>query len=131
MDIQDRIINLIKALELNVNSFAVKLGVPNATITHIVKGNKEGRRNAPGHNMMVRICETFPQVNLDWLVLGVGDMFRDAPITLPAKQDLQIVMPNDETVRGLLSQIDEYKKREDFLLRQNTDLSACVAQLSK
>lgn len=130
MEIQDRIFELIKALELNVNSFAVKLGVPNATITHIVKGNQQGRRNAPGYGMLVRICETFPQVNLDWLLLGVGYMFRDVALNLPTK-DLQIAKPDDGTLRNLLSQIDEYKKREDLLLKQNSDLSASVAHLSK
>ena len=129
MEIQDRIAMLIKGLALNTNSFAVKLGVPNATITGIVKGAKEGKRNVPGSALLAKICETFPETNLDWLVLGVGSMFRNMPLTLP--KDMQIVKPDDEVVKNLLSQLEEYKQREAFFIKQNSELSETVAHLVK
>lgn len=125
MEIQDRIALLIKGLGLNTNAFAVRLGVPNATITGIVKGAKEGKRNVPGSALLAKICETFPETNLDWLVLGAGAMFRNTPV------DMQIVKPDDDVVKNLLSQLEEYKQREAFFIKQNSELSETVAHLVK
>lgn len=127
MEIQDRIALLIKGLGHNTNSFAVKLGVPNATITGIVKQGKDGKRNVPGSALLAKICETFTEANLDWIVLGVGEMFRG----LPLPDDMRIVKPDDDVVKNLLSQLEEYKQREAFFIKQNSELSATVAHLAK
>jgi DNA-binding XRE family transcriptional regulator len=110
MEVQDRIDALIKALGKNQRTFALTIGVAPTVINHIIAGNKanEGKRNAPSYGLLVKICETYPNVNLDWLVLGKGVMFKDIPLP----DDLDIVKPSDATLKALLAQIEDYRMRE-------------------
>lgn len=129
MSIQDRIIDLIKALGKNQRTFAQSLGVASSVISHIVTGNKsnEGKRNAPSHALLEKIGNVYSNVNMAWLVLGEGTMFKD----LPAPEDMEIVKPNDATLKALLTQLEGYREREAFFLKQTSELSATVAHLVK
>ncbi len=71
--VQDRIHLLIQELGKNPNAFSVSLQVSGTQIYHIIKG----KRNKPSFDLLAKICEMYPQVSLDWLVLGKGTMFRN------------------------------------------------------
>jgi hypothetical protein len=130
MEIQERINLLIKSLDKNVNSFSVDLQISSSIIHHIIVGSKSngGKKNAPSYGLLVKICEKYPNVNLDWLMLGKGEMFKDSPTK---KEDMAIVKPNDDVIKNLLSQLEEYKQRESFFIKQNIELSETVAHLVK
>lgn len=72
MSVNDRISELINALELNPNSFADQLGVKNPVIYNIVKG----RRSKPSFELLQKILVTFHAVNANWLVNGQGDLWK-------------------------------------------------------
>lgn len=72
MTINNRIELIVNELNLNNNSFAVKLGV-NPTITHnIIKG-----RNAPSYDLLNKISLTFDNINADWLLTGKGNITKE------------------------------------------------------
>lgn len=73
MEIQDRIRTLVETLARNPNDFSVKIQTPNSQIYNIIRG----KRNKPSFDLIVKICKTFPEISLDWLILGEGGMFRD------------------------------------------------------
>jgi len=71
MGVDERIKGLIEHYEHNVSSFSKAIGLTgNVTIHKIVKGE-----SAPSFATLLKIKETYPAVNIDWILNGDGDMF--------------------------------------------------------
>lgn len=71
--INTRFIQLMKYLGYNKNSLATALGVSAPSIGHIEK-----HRNFPGFEIILKFLELHPQINANWLIKGVGEMFVPA-----------------------------------------------------
>ena len=68
-----RIQNLIDHYDMNVSSFSKAIGLTgNVTIYKIVKGE-----SAPSFATLLKIKGRFPEVNIDWILTGDGNMFID------------------------------------------------------
>lgn len=65
----DRIKNWIESKRIKSSSFADKIGVNRATISHILSG-----RNKPSVDFLRKMEASFPDLNLNWLISGVGFM---------------------------------------------------------
>lgn len=70
-DIVDRIIELQNDSGLDKKSFAERVGVSAASLSHVHTG-----RNNPSLELMLNIVKAYPDVSLDWLFLGKGGKFR-------------------------------------------------------
>lgn len=71
LSINQRIKDLIKALELSTISFAEKIGVNDGTIrTYTSRGSK------PGADLLEKIVRSIDTVNAEWLLTGEGEMFK-------------------------------------------------------
>ena len=68
MNERERIELLMKCYELSPSQFADRTGIQRASVSHILSG-----RNKPSLEIMQKICETFPQLDAKWLMLGIGD----------------------------------------------------------
>lgn len=67
--INERLGQIIKYHGLNKNTFAKKLGFNNNSgIGKIINGKTQ-----PSYRNLVKIIEAFPEVNVEWLMLGKGD----------------------------------------------------------
>jgi phage repressor protein C with HTH and peptisase S24 domain len=75
-DISKRIEELMKALGLVKNSFAIKLGITPQGLGAIING-----RNQPGYDVL-RAILTETDVNSEWLFTGKGEMFVDKAGTI-------------------------------------------------
>lgn len=63
----ERIKLLIDHLELTVSAFADAVGVQRSSISHLLKG-----RNKPSLDFVMKVAQTYPQVDLYWLLYGQG-----------------------------------------------------------
>ena len=63
--IVSRIEEVRKNHELTAASFATKIGVQRSAISHILSG-----RNKPSLEFLMKIHDSFDEVNLEWLILG-------------------------------------------------------------
>lgn len=63
--------------ELSAALFAEKIEVQRSSISHILSG-----RNKPSLDFVLKILKEFPEVELYWLLNGVGDF--------PKKQDVEL-----------------------------------------
>lgn len=68
MNERDRIELLMKCHDLSASQFADKTGVQRASISHILSG-----RNKPSLDVMLKIYEAFPGLDIKWLMTGVGE----------------------------------------------------------
>lgn len=68
---KDRIITLIKAMNYTSAQFADEIGVQKSGISHIISG-----RNNPSLDFVQKILQRFPEINMEWLIMGKGQMIR-------------------------------------------------------
>ena len=63
--IVSRIEEVRKNHQLTAASFATKIGVQRSAISHVLSG-----RNKPSLEFLMKIHDSFDEVNLEWLILG-------------------------------------------------------------
>jgi hypothetical protein len=74
--VQIRLKELIEILRKNPNSFAQELGVSASIIYNII--GKRGSK--PSCDVLEKIKQTYPQVNMNWLILGEDQPLLDIQV---------------------------------------------------
>lgn len=72
-DMNERIKLLLSEYGLSASKFAETIGVQASGISHIISG-----RNKPGYDFIIKVLESFPDLDPDWLLTGKGEMHRQA-----------------------------------------------------
>jgi hypothetical protein len=67
MEINYRIRKFLKAKKITVQSFESSISRSNGYLSHT---------KSPTANVIKRIAEIYPDINLDWLLTGKGEMFK-------------------------------------------------------
>ena len=65
----ERLLKIMEEYELNATAFADKIEVGRSSISHILSG-----RNKPSLEFVMKVVETFPEVELYWLLNGKGSL---------------------------------------------------------
>ena len=91
LEMKDRIAHIIRAKNLTAAEFALKLGIQPSSISHLLSG-----RNNPSLDFVKKLKETFPEYNLDWIVLGKGPMTVSVPIEIPAPAANEPALQNQD-----------------------------------
>lgn len=73
-ELNKRVVEIMVRFNHSKSSLANALGVSLPLITHITTG-----RNKPGIELLQKILQVFTDINPMWLLLGEGDMFKEAP----------------------------------------------------
>lgn len=121
----DRIKEIIGTEGLTSASFADLVGVQRSSMSHILNG-----RNNPSLDFIVKTLQQFPKLNPDWLLNGVGEMYRsDLPadplepvrepsIFNPAPEPVIIPkpVPEPKTAEKQIEQIKISEKYVDKIL---------------
>ena len=71
MDEKDRIEKVMLTEGMNSAQFAAEIGIQGSTLSHILNG-----RNNPSLDVLKKVLNRFRTVSSDWLILGVGSMYR-------------------------------------------------------
>lgn len=88
--INDRIVELIKFLELSPTAFADEIGIQRSGLSHIMKG-----RNKPSLDVVQKIVSRFPDINLAWLVNGIGSISSSTPSVINLRQKQAQTTPKE------------------------------------
>jgi DNA-binding XRE family transcriptional regulator len=84
--------------QLNASSFADKIGVQRSSLSHLLSG-----RNKPSLDFVVKITETFPEVDLYWFLLNKGSF------------------PKNNTISAKISEVDKaLKTTENPMIQSHT-----------
>lgn len=70
---KDRLNAIIEEKGLSATKFATLINANPSAISHLLKG-----RNKPGYDLLVNIARAFPDISMDWLLTGKGEMYTDA-----------------------------------------------------
>ena len=77
--INERIEKILKEKGISASEFSKKINVQRSSISHIING-----RNKPSLEIVTKICKVYPDVKLDWLILGENDE-SDSPTPIDSK----------------------------------------------
>jgi transcriptional regulator with XRE-family HTH domain len=103
MTINNRIELIINSLELNNNSFSMRIGVNSTVIHNIVKG-----RNAPSYDVLQKILSSFDNISADWLITEKGEM-----VSNNKRIDYSKSLTDSKT--SLAEPLEKMKRKEDNL----------------
>ncbi|KAB7530647.1 helix-turn-helix domain-containing protein [Flagellimonas olearia] len=67
-DVIPRIQTIMDHYGLTVSAFADEIGVQRSSVSHLLNG-----RNKPSLDFVMKLVDTYPEVNLYWLLKGVGE----------------------------------------------------------
>ncbi|MGX1930328.1 helix-turn-helix domain-containing protein [Flagellimonas sp. 2504JD4-2] len=100
----ERIRTIIKHYGLTVSTFADKIGVQRSSISHLLNG-----RNRPSLDFVLKVVQTYPEVNLYWLLNGKGEF--------PSNENMEPTPPTQgknqlEKVNPIVGEIHNQKERE-------------------
>ena len=98
MNERQRLEQIIESEGLTAKQFAEEVGIQAGTISNIVNG-----RNNPSLDVMQRVLNRFRTISSDWLILGVGSMYRTngAPdTTLFDIKPIEVEQPEHQEVKA-------------------------------
>lgn len=98
MNERQRLEQIIESEGLTAKQFAEEVGIQAGTISNIVNG-----RNNPSLDVMQRVLNRFRTISSDWLILGVGSMYRTngAPdTTLFDIKPIEVEQPEQQEIKA-------------------------------
>ena len=94
--IPNRIEIVIKYYNMSYNSFAKSLGMANGTG---IKTMIDNNRN-PQNQTLNKIVNTYPEIDMNWLRTGTGQMISNLPESISGNDDLTV------TAKQVINQLD-------------------------
>lgn len=71
----ERINLLLRAKNITARQFAEEIGIQPSGMSHILSG-----RNNPSLDFVMKVIRRWPEVNINWLMFGTGEMYASVPI---------------------------------------------------
>ena len=101
-----RIQEIIDYYGMSYNSFAISLGMLNGTsIKRIVDDNRN-----PQNQTLNKIVNTYPEIDMNWLRTGAGQMVSNLPESMSGNEDLTV------TAKQVINQLDINNKHYTNIL---------------
>ena len=110
-----RLKQFLAAENITQSQFADTINVVRASVSHVLSG-----RNKPGYDFVKAIMMAYPTLNIDWLILGKGKMYRDSTsdtTTVASEQDFDPIYHEPDLFE------------EMNILEQNSSDNMCEPQL--
>lgn len=74
-----RLKQFLDAENISQSQFADTIKVVRASVSHVLSG-----RNNPSYDFIRAIMNSYPELNIEWLMLGKGKMYKTAQAEAPA-----------------------------------------------
>lgn len=105
---KDRILEIIKREHLSNADFAEKIEVSPATISSIING-----RNNPSLDVVTKIHKAYGNINLEWLLYGIGEMCNHK---------------NDSSIPGLFDEITSNTAKSTDMRKYGREIASEVPE---
>lgn len=117
----DRINLLLKAKNKSSRQFAEEIGIQPSGMSHILSG-----RNNPSLDFVMKVVKRWPEININWLMFGKGEMYVSSNGTQPVpeaskkEQVVSSVLVQGEKQFDLFSQPGDYSNNGDAVASEST-----------
>ena len=104
MTLIERLKKIMERENLTPGNFADKIGVAPATISHILSG----RNKYPSAEVLLRMHDSYPDVDLNWLLTGEGMMVKGNPDSLFTGS----LFPPENPINSIKSTLSSENRKE-------------------
>lgn len=114
MDLVSRLKTYIESIAMPVTQFADACAIPRPTFSQLLSG----RNKKVSNELITKIHEAFPELNVLWLMFGQGDMLVDKNIGVSEPQitpKLEFVEPQRPAGQSCSSQVLQFDETPDFM----------------
>lgn len=105
--LKDRIAHIMRSKNLTATQLADDLQVQRSGISHLLSG-----RNKPSLDFVMKLKQTYPEYNLDWLILGTGPITISSPQRMAQKP--QQVLFEEKISERVDSEPENREEKEHF-----------------
>lgn len=117
---KDRIRQLMELSHLSQQDFAARLGISPASLSSIFTG-----RSNPTTNHINAVHRAFPDVNINWLIFGEGEMFTPADDETSTTTDQEdTALPGSHLSEGAPSSVTPHQSSSSIPAQQQQKLDA-------
>lgn len=137
---KNRLLTFIGYMNLSIRKFEACCGFPNGTVTHVKKSFSLEKK--------IAISNAFPQLNIDWLYTGEGEMIKDKVVceehvpysTKPSTStfsygDVKNVLDELKTIKQKMDiyegKIENYERERTTLLENISKLTSIISKLTE
>lgn len=113
----DRLIQFIKYAGLSARQFDLSIGAANGYTLRMQKNNA-----SIGSDVLENILKVYPQLNVVWLLTGVGEMLKE--------DEEELILDFDELPQKKQSEIDAIIERK-IKERQEEELKGLIKEITK
>jgi transcriptional regulator with XRE-family HTH domain len=133
LDVAERLRELVKAKGYTMYGLSQASGISVSTLHGVASG-----RSKPGYELIIKLHEAIPDLNLEWLITGRGSMFQDGKtLATPASAPAAQPPTNDNACWDLLKREEEqhqqlrsdYHELKHALQRANYEHDALLRKL--
>jgi hypothetical protein len=113
MTAKERILQFLKHKKVGQNAFEQKVGIANGYISH--------NKGSLGSDIIAKIANAYPELNVCWLVIGKGEMLISKDKSAPTSAPLAQLKAENDELRGqvkLLKELLKEKEKENVRLLQ-------------
>ena len=93
---KERLQKIMEQENLSQTQFADRIGINRPTLSHIMKG-----RNAPSLDVLQKTLHVFRSISTDWLILGVGPMYRTNSFSQQTLFDVKPEVVSEKEVQAI------------------------------
>ena len=90
----ERINLLLKAKNITARQFAEEIGIQPSGMSHILSG-----RNNPSLDFVMKVVKRWPEININWLMFGKGEMYVGLPSSAPIVSQAEEPMPAETPIQ--------------------------------
>lgn len=98
---KDRIAKIIQYTQATNAEFADKIGISTSTLSHIM-----AERNKPSLSLLLSIHEAYPEININWLLFGEGNMLLSDASQVVKQSQQQLFTEYDSQQKDETLQLD-------------------------
>lgn len=123
---KERFDRILTDKNLSATRFAGMIGVHASAVSHILSG-----RSKPGFDVLAKIAQAFPDISLEWLITGSGDMYNHSIVPKYHPQPIQENIPVNEPSEPLKEKVN---KGGDLLESKNSmppELAAIITPANR
>ena len=100
-----RLKQFIAAENISQAQFADTINVVRASVSHVLAG-----RNNPSYDFIRAIMDNYPELNIEWLILGKGKMYKERSASAPTPEPIDL----DDFGTGLLFEEPEQEAMHEM-----------------
>lgn len=102
-----RLKQFLAAENISQSQFADTIKVVRASVSHVLSG-----RNNPGYDFIKAIMKAYPRLNMEWLILGNGKMYKDQHTSSQQSQPELYPVQSEGNLFDDTMNFDEYMEQQ-------------------